>query len=200
MANDVSPRSPQHEPERSSMAVNWKGVFPAATTQFHNDQSLDIKGTTAQVERMLLAGVHGMIMLGTVGENCSLEYREKLDVLRATVEQVSGRVPVLSGVAECSTALACPSSSSRTSTETHSTSQACAGGRSYSSRGARGEDAASTCPGGRYCTKRSLRRASTSSPSHSTRTSRQHDRSTMPPRRRTHRSSIRRTSWLRTSA
>src|SRR5262245_12701834 len=90
------------------MTVNWKGVFPAATTQFHNDdQSLDIKGTTAQVERMLLAGVHGMIMLGTVGENCSLEYREKLDVLRATVEQVSGRVPVLSGVAECSTALAC---------------------------------------------------------------------------------------------
>jgi 1-pyrroline-4-hydroxy-2-carboxylate deaminase len=89
------------------MTVNWKGVFPAATTQFHNDQSLDIKGTTAQVERMLLAGVHGMIMLGTVGENCSLEYREKLDVLRATVEQVSGRIPVLSGVAECSTALAC---------------------------------------------------------------------------------------------
>jgi 1-pyrroline-4-hydroxy-2-carboxylate deaminase len=89
------------------MTVNWKGVFPAATTQFHNDQSLDIKGTTAQVERMLLAGVHGMITLGTVGENCSLECREKLDVLRATVEQVSGRVPVLSGVAECSTALAC---------------------------------------------------------------------------------------------
>src|SRR5262245_23991386 len=107
MANDVCPRSPQHEPERSSMAVNWKGVFPAATTQFHNDQSLDIKGTTAQVERMLLAGFHGMIMLGTVGENCSLEYREKLDVLRATVEQVGRRVPVLTGVAECSTALAC---------------------------------------------------------------------------------------------
>src|SRR5262245_30802821 len=90
------------------MTVNWKGVFPAATTQFHNDdQSLDIKGTTAQVERMLLAGVHGMIMLGTVGENCSLEYREKLDVLRATVEHVARRVPVLTGVAECSTALAC---------------------------------------------------------------------------------------------
>ena len=89
------------------MAVTWRGVFPATTTQFRDDQSLDIKGTTAQVERMLLAGVHGMIMLGTVGENCSLEYREKLDVLRATVEQVSGRVPVLSGVAECSTALAC---------------------------------------------------------------------------------------------
>ena len=89
------------------MAVNWHGVFPAATTQFHDDQSLDLKGTVEQVERMLRAGAHGTIMLGTVGENCSLELQEKLDVLRATVQQVGGRVPVLSGVAECSTALAC---------------------------------------------------------------------------------------------
>jgi 4-hydroxy-tetrahydrodipicolinate synthase len=56
---------------------------------------------------MIDAGVHGMIMLGTVGENCSLEYREKLDVLRAAVDGVAGRVPVLTGVAECTTALAC---------------------------------------------------------------------------------------------
>ena len=46
---------------------------------------------------MIEAGIHGLIMLGTVGENCSLEYAEKLDVLRATVEHVGGRVPVLSG-------------------------------------------------------------------------------------------------------
>src|ERR1700716_238276 len=89
------------------MQVNWKGVYPAATTQFRDDQSLDVAGTVAHVERLLRAGAHGMIMLGTVGENCSLEYQEKLDVLRATVRQVAGRVPVLTGVAECSTALAC---------------------------------------------------------------------------------------------
>ncbi|HYT91040.1 MAG TPA: dihydrodipicolinate synthase family protein [Gemmataceae bacterium] len=89
------------------MTVTWHGVYPAITTQFHSDQSLDLKGTTDHVERMLKAGVHGIIALGTVGENCSLEYREKLDVLRATVEQVNRRVPVLTGVAECSTALAC---------------------------------------------------------------------------------------------
>jgi 4-hydroxy-tetrahydrodipicolinate synthase len=89
------------------MSVTWRGVFPAATTQFRDDQSLDLKATADHVERMLRAGVHGMIMLGTVGENCSLEYREKLDVLRAAVEQVGRRVPVLTGVAECSTALAC---------------------------------------------------------------------------------------------
>jgi 4-hydroxy-tetrahydrodipicolinate synthase len=56
---------------------------------------------------MIDAGIHGLIMLGTVGENCALRYEEKLDVLRATVEQVDGRIPVLSGVAECTTATAC---------------------------------------------------------------------------------------------
>jgi 1-pyrroline-4-hydroxy-2-carboxylate deaminase len=89
------------------MNVNWRGVFPAATTHFHDDQSLDLRATMAHLDAMLEAGVHGVIMLGTVGENCSLEYREKLDVLRATVAHVGRRVPVLTGVAECTTALAC---------------------------------------------------------------------------------------------
>jgi 4-hydroxy-tetrahydrodipicolinate synthase len=89
------------------MQVNWRGVFPALTTQFHADQSLDLGGTVKQIETLLGAGVHGLIPLGTVGENCSLEYHEKLSVLRAAVDTVGGRVPVLAGVAECSTALAC---------------------------------------------------------------------------------------------
>ena len=36
-------------------------------------------------------------MLGTVGENCSLEAAEKLELLKATVDHVAGRVPVLTG-------------------------------------------------------------------------------------------------------
>ena len=89
------------------MNVSWRGVFPAATTQFHSAGSLDIPGTIQHIDAMLWAGIHGVIALGTVGENCSLEYGEKLDVLRAIVKQVDGRVPVLSGVAEYTTALAC---------------------------------------------------------------------------------------------
>ncbi|MCA9247716.1 MAG: dihydrodipicolinate synthase family protein [Planctomycetales bacterium] len=89
------------------MSVTWQGVFPAATTQFAADQSLDLPATMKHIEAMIEAGIHGIIMLGTVGENCSLEYQEKLDVLRATVEQVAGRIPVLSGVAEYTTRLAC---------------------------------------------------------------------------------------------
>src|SRR5438046_7813270 len=93
--------------EFPSMPATWCGVFPAAITHFRDDQSLDLPAMVKHLDVMLDAGVHGLIMLGTVGENCSLEYAEKLDVLRATVKQVAGRVPVLTGVAECSTTLAC---------------------------------------------------------------------------------------------
>ncbi len=89
------------------MNVSWSGVFPAATTEFAADQSVDLTATVKHAEAMLRAGVHGMIVLGTVGENCSLEYPEKLDVLKAVAGAVGGRAPVLAGVAECTTARAC---------------------------------------------------------------------------------------------
>ena len=88
------------------MHVDWQGVFPAATTQFKADQSLDVAATLAHVDAMIEAGIDGLIMLGTVGENCSLDAAEKRELLRATVAHVRGRVPVLSGVAEYTTALA----------------------------------------------------------------------------------------------
>src|SRR5436190_20108193 len=89
------------------MTVTWHGVYPAATTQFNADQSLNIPATMQHVEKMLAAGMHGMIMLGSVGENTTLEYAEKLDVLKATVAHVKGRIPVVTGVAETTTRLAC---------------------------------------------------------------------------------------------
>ena len=66
---------------RVDKARDWHGVFPAATTQFKADQSLDLPATMKHLDAMIGAGVHGMIVLGTVGENCSLEYREKLEIL-----------------------------------------------------------------------------------------------------------------------
>src|SRR5713226_2113883 len=89
------------------MNTSWRGIYPAATTQFHADQSLDLKSTLEHVEKLIAAGMHGMIMLGSVGENTTLEYSEKLDVLKATIEQVRRRIPVLTGVAETTTRRAC---------------------------------------------------------------------------------------------
>src|SRR5438105_9883069 len=89
------------------MQCNWSGIYPAIVTHFRDDLSLDFPATLKHIDAMMAAGIDGLVMLGTVGENCSLEYAEKLDVLRATVEQVAKRIPVLTGVAECTTRLAC---------------------------------------------------------------------------------------------
>jgi len=89
------------------MNTTWRGVFPATTTEFHGDQSVDIAGTLRHVDQLLQSGVDGLILLGTLGENCSLDHSEKVEILKAAVEHVAGRVPVLAGVAECSTSLAC---------------------------------------------------------------------------------------------
>lgn len=88
------------------MQVNWTGVYPATTTLFRADQTLDVDATMRHALGLVDAGADGLVMLGTVGENCSLETAEKLDVLRATVAAVNGRVPVLTGVAEYTTAAA----------------------------------------------------------------------------------------------
>jgi 1-pyrroline-4-hydroxy-2-carboxylate deaminase len=89
------------------MTVSWRGVFPAACTQFNNDESLNIPGTLKHVDAMLKAGVHGFVMMGSVGENTTLDLSEKKDLLKATVEHISKKVPVLVGVAEYTTAGAC---------------------------------------------------------------------------------------------
>jgi len=88
------------------MKVKWNGVYPALTTQFKKDQSLDIEGTARHLEAMISSGIHGVIVLGSVGENTALEYDEKLTVMREMSRVVRGRIPVLSGVAEYTTPLA----------------------------------------------------------------------------------------------
>ena len=88
-------------------APRWAGVFPAITTQFRPDENLDLEATCQHAEHLLAAGVHGLIVLGSLGENATLDGREKLDVVRAVMAAARGRVPVLSGVAETSTRGAC---------------------------------------------------------------------------------------------
>lgn len=90
-----------------SLQVDWRGVYPALPTQFKEDLSLDLPATRKHAEALVEEGIHGLVMLGTIGENCSLSPDEKVEVLRTAVEAVAGRVPVLTGVAEFTTAAAC---------------------------------------------------------------------------------------------
>jgi 1-pyrroline-4-hydroxy-2-carboxylate deaminase len=89
------------------MTITWRGVFPAVCTQFNGDYSLNVAGTLKHVDAMLAAGVHGLVMLGSVGENTTLEPAEKRELLKATTAHVGKRVPVLTGVAEYTTTGAC---------------------------------------------------------------------------------------------
>ena len=88
------------------MKVNWHGVYPALTTQYRDDFSVDLDSTAAHLETMIASGIHGVILLGSVGENTAHEYEEKLLILRELNAVVKGRIPVLSGVAENTTLVA----------------------------------------------------------------------------------------------
>ena len=88
------------------MKPAWSGVFPALTTQFREDLSLDIDATAKVIEGLIRDGVSGLIVCGTVGENCSLAKAEKIAVMETAMAVARGRVPVLSGIAEFTSAFA----------------------------------------------------------------------------------------------
>jgi 1-pyrroline-4-hydroxy-2-carboxylate deaminase len=85
---------------------DWSGVFPAVTTQFREDLSLDVDATARVIEGLIRDGVSGLIVCGTVGENCSLARNEKVAVMEAAKAVARGRVPVISGIAEFTSAFA----------------------------------------------------------------------------------------------
>ncbi|MDR3457882.1 MAG: dihydrodipicolinate synthase family protein [Verrucomicrobiae bacterium] len=85
----------------------WSGVFPAITTQLKPDESIDLDATAQHVDVLIKSGVNGIVFLGSLGENQPMRPDEKRLVIEAMVKAVAGRVKVLSGVAETSTAEAC---------------------------------------------------------------------------------------------
>ena len=95
-------------PNDPKQRVGWQGVFPAVTVQYRDDRTfgVDLEATARVVTRLVADGVSGLVINGTVGENCSLSRAEKLDVLEAAVAVAAGRVPVLCGIAEYTSAFA----------------------------------------------------------------------------------------------
>ncbi|KPF85698.1 4-hydroxy-tetrahydrodipicolinate synthase [alpha proteobacterium AAP38] len=83
--------------------LTWTGVYPAATTQFAEDLSVDYDATAGVQDALIRDGVDGLILLGTCGENNSLEPDEKRAILDRARTAVGGRVPVVAGVSELTT-------------------------------------------------------------------------------------------------
>jgi 1-pyrroline-4-hydroxy-2-carboxylate deaminase len=87
-------------------ACTWSGVYPAATTQFDPALEVDLPATRRVQAALIRDGVHGLVLMGTVGEGNSLSATEKRRVLEGAVEASEGKVPVIVGVSELTTAAA----------------------------------------------------------------------------------------------
>jgi 1-pyrroline-4-hydroxy-2-carboxylate deaminase len=81
----------------------WQGIFPAITTKFHADESLDAEGTARHIDFQIRNGIHGLVTCGSLGEASTMTLEEKLEVTRIAMEASAGRVPVLANVSETST-------------------------------------------------------------------------------------------------
>jgi 4-hydroxy-tetrahydrodipicolinate synthase len=85
------------------MSIEWKGVMPAVTTQFTANDTLDLDMFKVNIKAQLDAGVHGIVLGGTLGEASTLSEEEGRKLTRETVAFVNGKVPVLMNIAEQTT-------------------------------------------------------------------------------------------------
>lgn len=77
--------------------------MPAVTTKFNDSDQLDLEAFEVNIRAQLDAGVHGIILGGTLGEASTLTLEEKRILVRKTVSIVDGKVPVIINIAEQST-------------------------------------------------------------------------------------------------
>lgn len=84
--------------------MNWKGVFPAITTNFRSNGAVDHPALARHCRWMIDSGCAGIVCGGSLGEAATLSFKEKLAVAETCVKAVAGRAPVVLGIASLSTA------------------------------------------------------------------------------------------------
>jgi 4-hydroxy-tetrahydrodipicolinate synthase len=80
------------------------GIIPPMCTPLDDAGEVDVTSVNTLVEYLLAGGVHGVFALGSTGEFASLTGRQRQTLLEATVAAVRGRVPVIAGILDTSTA------------------------------------------------------------------------------------------------
>lgn len=88
------------------MSFEWKGVFPALTTKFTNKDELDLPLFEKNLQAQVAAGIHGVILGGTLGEASVLTTAEKERLVKFAIEKLNGKLPVVLNIAEGSTKVA----------------------------------------------------------------------------------------------
>ena len=80
-----------------SVRFRLEGIYTPVITPFHRDGAIDVDGLADLVERLVSAGVHGLISGGSTGENYAETIEERLEIARFVVDRVKGRIPVVVG-------------------------------------------------------------------------------------------------------
>ena len=83
--------------------MNWTGVIPAITTPFREDLTVDYDFLAEHCNWMVDAGCTGIVALGSLGEAATLDYDEKVEILRCCHSAVGDRAPIVAGVSALST-------------------------------------------------------------------------------------------------
>jgi 4-hydroxy-tetrahydrodipicolinate synthase len=86
------------------MSEPFHGVLPALITPFTADGSaIDTDALGVFIERLIGAGVGGLVPGGSTGEFTTLTHAERRQLIEATVAAAAGRVPVVAGTGALST-------------------------------------------------------------------------------------------------
>ena len=85
------------------MKFKWEGIMPAVTTKFTTKDTLDLAMFSQNIKAQVEAGVHGIVLGGTLGEASTLEDSEKRTLTTETVKIVAGKIPVMINIAEQTT-------------------------------------------------------------------------------------------------
>ena len=85
------------------MALEWKGVFPALLTPFTAEDKLDLDMFEKNLAAQMEAGIHGIIIGGSLGEASTITEKEKEELTEFSVEYLNGRIPVIINIAEGTT-------------------------------------------------------------------------------------------------
>ena len=75
-----------------------RGVVPPMCTPFNKEYGIDEKSLRRLINHLLDNGVHGIFALGSTSEVSYLTDKNRAEILRITVDEVAGRVPVVAGV------------------------------------------------------------------------------------------------------
>jgi 4-hydroxy-tetrahydrodipicolinate synthase len=82
------------------MHCNWLGVFPALLTPFTKDDQLNLVLFEKNLQAQLAAGVHGVIIGGSLGEASTIAEKEKEAMVRCALATCAGKIPVVVNIAE----------------------------------------------------------------------------------------------------